>query len=158
MPTLTDPGLELVCAAVCRLGNTSISIVRERGPDYISVLDCLQNLGFVEGIPPSFSTRLPLDTPLGWHYQISGKYLTDAGGERYSFTKYAVDEANAIRFPNGGRAFTAGDFREQSFHIDDVSYAGDRSSDGTASSPGGPTPSRSAGGGTPRLNVTPIRS
>jgi len=110
---------------VSRSESFTIRIVREQDPDYISDRDYSQNLGFVEGTPPGFSRSLPLDTPLGWHYQVDGIYFTESGAERYIFTMYVVDAAGEIRYPIGGRVISIDFLRERSFRVDEVSYAGD---------------------------------
>ncbi len=110
---------------VSRSESFTIRIVREQDPDYISDRDYSQNLGFVEGTPPGFSRSLPLDTPLGWHYQVDGIYFSESGGERYIFRMYVVDAAGEIRYPIGGRTITIDFLRERSFRVDEVSYAGD---------------------------------
>ncbi len=110
---------------ISRSKSFTIRIVREQDPDFLSNRDYSQNLGFVEGIPPGFSRSLPLDTPLGWHYQVDGIYFTESGAERYIFKMYAVDAAGQIRYPYGGRAITIDFLRERSFLVDEVDYAGD---------------------------------
>ncbi len=110
---------------VSRSESFTIRIVREQDPDYISDRDYSQNLGFVEGTPPGFSRSLPLDTPLGWHYQVDGIYFTESGAERYIFSMYVVDAAGEIRYPIGGRVISIDFLRERSFRVDEVSYAGD---------------------------------
>ncbi len=110
---------------VSRSESFTIRIVREQDPDYISDRDYSLNLGFVEGTPPGFSRSLPLDTPLGWHYQVDGIYFTESGAERYIFSMYVVDAAGEIRYPIGGRVISIDFLRERSFRVDEVSYAGD---------------------------------